>query len=167
MNQEAKKWSNRGHHHSLTIHQRFWEKVDTSSGECWEWLGSRNESGYGRFRIGTKTVRASRASILLSGGEIPDSMLALHRCDNPACVRPSHLYVGTHRDNTRDMVKRGRARVPHGESSPLSKLTERDVRFIRKSYAAGMGTCRQIAERFGVCDSHVSAIINRKRWAHV
>jgi hypothetical protein len=91
-----------------TPEQRFWPRVRKSTG-CWEWTGGRYKSGgYGQFKASVGQVRAHRFSWELHNGPIPDGMWVLHRCDNPPCVRPEHLYLGTVRENVRDMIERGR-----------------------------------------------------------
>jgi len=96
---------------------RFWEKVDTSR-ECWEWTGSKRPLGYGQMGIpGTnRPVGAHRISWELHFGPIPDDMFVCHRCDNPKCVRPDHLFLGTPTDNVRDMVAKGRHKTPFRHS---------------------------------------------------
>lgn len=87
--------------------ERFWSKVD-KSGDCWEWVGYLNEKGYGKFRLNNKLQRAHRISYALKYGAIPEGMLVCHRCDNPKCVNPEHLFIGTTTDNARDSISKGR-----------------------------------------------------------
>lgn len=86
---------------------RFWNKVDRS-GDCWTWQGSRDRKGYGRVSVNQRPVLAHRFSWTLSHGPIPDGLCVLHKCDNPPCVNPEHLFLGTIADNNRDMVAKGR-----------------------------------------------------------
>jgi hypothetical protein len=89
---------------------RFWSKVD-KSGECWVWTAKALcENGYGRFYVGKKPLRAHRYSWELANGPITDGLFVCHRCDNPPCVNPAHLFLGTHQDNMQDMVAKGRSR---------------------------------------------------------
>jgi hypothetical protein len=92
-----------------TVEDRFWANVD-KSGDCWEWQASVNLDGYGRFCLKGKRIRAHRLSWVLANGEIPEGMCVLHKCDNPPCVSPDHLFLGTRADNVRDMVQKGRCR---------------------------------------------------------
>jgi hypothetical protein len=88
---------------------RFWSKVDTS-GECWLWTGTRTRRGYGRFYASPEMVLAHRYSYETNVGSVPDGHDVMHECDNPTCVRPSHLRAGTRSENLKDMVRRGRGR---------------------------------------------------------
>ena len=113
-----------------TTEQRFWDKINKTD-ECWEWTAQLSPTGYGRIQIDYKAVAAHRYSAELHGMDITDKIVC-HKCDNPCCVRPDHLFVGTQKDNMQDMIKKGRkARV---ECYPANrKLTDDDVRFIRAS----------------------------------
>lgn len=96
--------------HERSKLDRFWEKVDRS-GDCWTWIPTaRSGFGYGKFAINRTMINAHRASWILNFGEIPDGRFVLHKCDNPPCVRPDHLFLGTHTDNMRDMLSKGRGR---------------------------------------------------------
>lgn len=110
--------------------ERFWDKVD-KTGDCWEWTGSRNASGYGQFNnkpFGTSA--AHRISFLLSVGEILPGNVICHRCDNPPCVNPDHLFQGTHADNMQDAINKGRLVGPFGDR--VSKKTEKKRGVIDK-----------------------------------
>ena len=98
---------------------RFWKKVDRSGGPdaCWPWTGCLQSMGYGATHIGRKYTLAHRASWVWLRGDIPDGMFVCHRCDNPRCCNPAHLFVGTAQDNTDDMLAKGRARF-FGQSVP-------------------------------------------------
>lgn len=85
----------------------FWKHVKKGPG-CWEWQGTRDRAGYGQAKAGRKTVRAHRLSWRIHRGVIPDGFIICHKCDNPPCVRPDHLFVGTHQDNSQDMMNKGR-----------------------------------------------------------
>lgn len=94
-----------------TPEMRFWVKVERGGEDaCWQWLARKHEGGYGDFRLGGGHVRAHRFSYELAHGAIPKGMFVLHRCDNPGCVNPSHLFLGTFEDNSSDMVSKGRGR---------------------------------------------------------
>lgn len=148
--------------HRPTLEERFWAKVDQRDpDECWEWQGARTVHGYGRFDGGWL---ASRFVWTLANGEIPPRTVVRHRCDNPSCCNPSHLELGSHLDNMRDMVRKGRSLT--GERHHQAKLDESTVRDIRKASAAGE-TQRSLATRYGVATGTVADVIYRRTWGHV
>lgn len=173
---------------------QFWSKVD-KSGECWIWTGRRGPRGYGRFRIGSKAPGAHRVAYELTYGPIPDELIVCHHCDNPPCVRPDHLFLGTHLDNAADRDSKGRTArgdrsgarlyperrprgdlhnsrlrpetIIRGERQGRAKLTDALVREIRMRAAAGE-TARSITDDLKVCSkSTIERVINRVRWSHV
>ena len=148
-------------------YERFMSFVDTS-GECWLWKGFRNPKGYGTFWLSPRKQMAHRVAWTFAHGPIPLGMRVLHHCDNPSCVRPTHLFLGTPLDNMRDMIAKGRARHPtrYGLRTH-SKLTPDQVRDMRAAYAAGGMTQQALAEQFGVSRRLVGGIINGKRWRSV
>lgn len=149
-----------------TMEQRFWEKVKKGEG-CWEWIGAKNPAGYGVLGSSKSeggVFSAHRFSYLLHKGVIPDKLWVLHSCDNPSCVNPYHLRVGDQSDNVMDAVERGRHVDNAGEKHGMSKLTRGDVKMIRGMYSGGGYTQKDIGEKFGVRDSTVCLIVNKKRW---
>lgn len=139
----------------MTIAKRFAEKHSKSSG-CWNWIAAKNGDGYGKFWLNGKNVHAHRVAFELQNGEIPEGMHVLHRCDNPACVNPEHLFTGTHKENMLDMVKKGRRHKlsNFGIENGMSKLTDTQVDAI-KSDSRRVG---KIALDFGISHQHVSKI---------
>ena len=137
----------------------FWSHVYKAPDGCWEWQGWKNSKGYGRIRFaGNRTHFAHRFSWLIHYGSLPlPEFCILHHCDNPSCVNPSHLWVGTKGENVADMVTKGRwgrgglraANTPRGERHGQAKLTETDVREIRRRRAAGE-EWTQLGRAFGV-----------------
>jgi hypothetical protein len=106
------------------LDERFWRHVD-ASGDCWVWTGARSIAGYGKMRLSRprQLMDAHRVSWELHNGPIPDGFLVLHRCDNPPCVRPEHLFLGTHADNAADKIAKGRARYVRGADHPQGAKT--------------------------------------------
>jgi hypothetical protein len=149
---------------------RFWQKVRKGHpAECWDWAAALDRRGYGAIRSDDgRVVKAHRVSWELASGPVPSGLSVLHRCDRPSCVNPAHLFVGTTADNVRDMDDKGRRRTgpSPGEKNGSSKLTEEAVLAIRRQYAEG-SSLREIAPRFGIDYTHVSAIVRGKAWRHV
>lgn len=145
----------------------FWSKIDTS-GECWTWTAAIDQKGYGCFMRRGVPTRAHRVAYELTHGPIPPGLLALHRCDNPPCCNPAHLFLGTHADNVRDMDRKGRRRnTPHhGGHNGMARLTASTVRLIRHERAQG-ATLSLLAKRFNVTMSTVSKVALGRSWKHV
>lgn len=147
---------------------QFWARVERGAAdECWPWTGSRLPSGYGRFYPAWKVgLYAHRFSWELANGrDVPEGLHVMHACDNPRCVNPAHLSVGTHSDNMRDCVDKGRhARnsMP-GEAHPNHRLTAAQVVEIRDRASRG-DTRLRIAEDFRVSESLVGQIVRRRAW---
>jgi hypothetical protein len=155
--------------------ERFWGKVQVGSAiECWEWRGARYRNGYGFLFAGplyptrARFVKAHRLSWEIANGEVPEGLCVLHHCDNPSCVNPAHLYVGTRRDNARDRAvrKRGKEQRQRGEQNDNSKLVEADVREIIAALERGE-TQISVAAQFGIKQPQVSRIARRVSWAHL
>lgn len=154
--------------------QRFWSKVDQrEQGECWLWRGERNRYGYGISYPGSRRHRAHRVAYVLSRGRIPDNLLVLHRCDNPPCCNPAHLFLGTCADNIRDAIQKGRhPGIPNeckarGVKQHLAKLTDSTVTQMRDLYRLGTVSLRNLARAFGVSKTTTLAVVQRKTWRHV
>ena len=142
--------------------------------ECWEWVGTRNTHGYGMVSFNGKLQSAHRVAWQISNGPIPKGKgnhgtCVLHKCDNPPCVNPAHLFLGTHADNMADMAMKGRRATSglKGEDSGNAKLSTDNVFEIKRLYASGKIMQKHIAERFCVSQNTISRIINGKRWAHL
>lgn len=129
---------------------------------CWEWFGSK-AGAYGIIRHKGKVIGAHRYMYALHNGPIPPGALICHACDNPPCVNPGHLFVGTHKDNTADMHRKGRANIPRGSAHSFAKLTERDVVEIRQSDM----NVDELAERFGVSRWTIYDARSGRCWSHV
>ena len=151
-------------HYGYTPQERFRLYVRETP-KCWEWTGYKNEKGYGVINLGGERMMAHRMAYELAGGTIPKGLSVLHKCDNPSCVRPKHLFVGTRADNNADMDRKGRRRPPdmRGTRNHRATLTEADIRAIRASDESGP----ILGARYGITHNHVSGIRRRIYWAHV
>lgn len=150
-----------------SIQERFWEKVDRS-GECWFWTGCINNSGYGQFSLDGWMQKAHRIAWILTNGPIPSGTghhgtCVCHRCDNPLCVRPEHLFLGTHDDNMRDKKAKHRQGNQRGMANGRRKLSEDQVRDIR----ADPRTQQSIASDYGLGQSQVSRIKRGEHWPRI
>ena len=140
----------------------FWNKVRKADG-CWDWMAYKNACGYGVIGIAGKATLAHRLSYELHRGEIPSDMCVCHSCDNPGCVNPDHLWVGSRKDNMVDMAAKGRAPGKPGEKNFNAKLCEVDVGIIRSVGSPA----RKVAEFFDVSVSTIYKVRDRSLWASV
>jgi hypothetical protein len=151
-----------------TPEERFWQKtVVKGPDDCWRWKARLSPDGYGNLRIGKKRIRAHRFSWMLHNVEIPVGRVICHRCNNPWCVNPKHLYAGTMLENMRDCWGGGRMenRV-RGERCHKSKLTQDDIISIRTAAARGI-SARELAAEHGVTRNNIDFIVSRRTWRHV
>ena len=154
--------------------ERFWTKVD-KSGECWEWTAGLIKGlrgGYGTFWFNGTDRKAHRYSYIIHHPLTIDlwehrEILVCHRCDNPKCVNPSHLFLGSVADNNKDCDVKGRRNQFKGEQLPQSKLTDDDVREIRIKYANGGITYKQLALEYDVSMVLIGKIVRRLNWTHI
>jgi hypothetical protein len=171
----------------LNLGNRFWSKVDKTEA-CWNWTAAKKGSGYGKLRLNKTYMAAHRAAYASVHGPIPAGKIVLHACDNPACVRPDHLRLGTQRENIEDMYRKGRnwqrtkpwvaargdrngARLrpetlARGEANPNAKLSRDSVVLIWALRDRGE-TCASLGRQFGVSDVLISKIGRREIWRHV
>lgn len=170
-------------HVSESDKQKFLDRIeiDEQTG-CHNWTGRISSQGYGLMRLSGVSYLASRISYTILYGEFPAELCCCHHCDNPKCVNPEHLFLGTHADNMTDKTKKGRGNQPSGErhgsvTKPLSRprgvkhgLAKLDdakaLEIVRLRKEEGLFH-RDIAKRFGVCHAIVGRIINRKIWTHL
>jgi hypothetical protein len=151
--------------------QRFWDKVEKIPfHECWEWTASKSGDGYGAFKIKGKQYSAHRVSYELNHGPIPKGKCVLHSCDNPLCVNPQHLWLGTHLDNSKDKIFKGRnvitygEKVSHpGEKNPAAKLTEEIVKQIRNDYKH-IKSYLLLGIKYNIGSSQIGRIIRNECW---
>lgn len=152
----------------ITPEKRFFYYVDKGFdiNGCWEWTGHKNHGGYGRVRRGGKDLTAHRYSWMIHHGEIPVGMLVCHSCDNPRCVNPAHLFLGSHRHNAQDRSIKKRNRNQSGSKHNCAKLTEPQVLDIRNRLL-----CHEegaaLAKEFNVSPMTISNIKLRKNWVHI
>lgn len=153
----------------------FWSRVNRGNpNDCWEWQGGRNGktqiTSYGVFWAWRKKYKTHRFAFEISFRKLRDGECALHRCDNPPCCNPAHLFAGSNLDNFRDAQSKGRIRHERGEDRYNARLTENDIREIRKKYGKrGKGgmTGVALAKLYGVYPTMIHSIVTRRRWKHV
>lgn len=144
----------------------FWERVSKTDG-CWIWSGNRSPRGYGRIKVKGITRLAHRFSWALHYGLPPSDMMVCHTCDNPSCVNPSHLFIGTAKDNAKDMIDKGRKVIVKGDDVYNAKLTNQDVVEMRRVYSLGQKTAAEIAVDYGVTKEVARNAIKGITWKHV
>lgn len=153
--------------------ERLWSKVD-KSGDCWLWTGHRNPDGYGRMLVSKRTgkiVMTHRLAWECTSGPIPDELRVLHRCDNPPCCNPAHLFIGSQAENIADMHAKGRYHKPGSAGGQAGrgviKLQPDHVRAIRARYAAGGISMKALGAEFDVCAETVHGIVRGTVWRHI
>lgn len=151
---------------------RFWDRVDRT-GSCWLWRGYKPSDGYGRVSWGPRRGSAwltHRVAWELTNGPIPHGLAVLHNCpsgDNPACVNPAHLWLGTQAENLIDMRKKGRAPKRRSSTEYGSKLVAEDVRLIRRLAQERRQSFSSLALRFGVHPFTIANVVHRRTWRHI
>ena len=147
----------------------FWGKVRKGkSNECWEWTASKDSDGYGNGFASTGiAVKAHRLSWVIHNGPFTNNLLVLHKCDNPPCVNPKHLFLGTQRDNVYDCMNKMRRAHLFGETHGRSKLTAKEVEMIKHLHLKRNVPKKIISEWFGVTNTSICYIFNGKNWKHV
>lgn len=150
-----------------TTKNMFYSKVCIPSNDkgCMEWIGSKR-NGYGRIRINGKVISAHRLSYEINVGKIPDGMCVCHFCDNPSCVRPSHLFIGTLKDNNRDRAKKGRTFIASGQKNGNSKLTDKQVKDIKTKIKIGYSS-EDLSILYHVSIDTIFKIKSTKYWESV
>lgn len=162
---------------NLPVLERFYNKVEKSDNPdgCWLWTGSISKAGYGVIGANGKGIYTHRFIYEHFKGTIPDGMFVCHTCDNPACCNPAHLWLGTHKENMRDMARKERAvyqrhpeKAPRGEQvTQFVKLTAQDVREIRRRNALGGVSYLDLAQQYGVDRTNIGCIVRRVSWKHI
>jgi hypothetical protein len=143
---------------------RFWSKVNKTDG-CWIWTARLDRDGYGRFHpTATTLVLCHRLSWKLNNGPIPIGMCVLHHCDNPACVNPAHLFLGTQADNIDDKVKKGRQ--SRGENHGRAKITEAQVIEARERHNQG-DTFASLSREMGISYHTIWSVVTGRRWKYL
>ena len=146
----------------MPLEERLLGKMDVDPSGCWEWNAGRNRKGYGNIKVAGKDLRAHRVAYEVWVDLIPDGMQVMHICDNPPCINPDHLRVGTNKDNADDRDAKGRQRVLRGEENGFSKLTWENVQEIRDLY--GDHTQAELARMYGVSPRTIMLVRTNQAW---
>lgn len=149
--------------HGLSLRERLENYTHRADGEdgCWVWTGCRSSSGYGALNVAGRMVATHRLAWEMANGAIPSGLFICHSCDNPSCINPAHLFLGTHIQNMADC--KSKKRTMRGERHHQAKLSISVVREIR----LGNGPLRFDAVRFGVSESTITRIRHGKLWGHL
>lgn len=151
----------------MDLKNKILNNIKIDSNNCWIWqLSCYSGTGYGQLHIRPNKILVHRLSYELFNGSIKEGLCVLHKCDVRSCCNPEHLFLGTKGDNIRDCVKKKRHRVLVGSQRSDSKLSEKDIYYIRQQYSQGF-THKQIAAKVGVCYQHISAILRGRKWRHI
>lgn len=149
---------------NIKLMTRFRKKYEVY-GECWIWVAAITEKKYGRFYLDGSLERAHRASWMIYRGDIPEGMHVLHYCDNPPCVNPDHLWLGTNRDNMDDKIAKDRQL--RGSDTSVALFDETQVAEIRRNYTGAYGEQAALAKKYGCHIGTIGAIVRRENWRHV
>jgi len=140
--------------------------IEINDNDCWVWKKSKQKQGYGVITYKRKVQLAHRVSFKIFNGYLPDDLYVCHKCDNPSCCNPDHLFLGTNSDNIKDAFSKGRVYRPKGEDHYYSKLKESDVVEIRELAKKNVDK-QKIADKFKISLSHADNVIRRRSWKHV
>jgi hypothetical protein len=161
------------------LSDRFWSRVDKTN-TCWNWIGTKGPTGYGYISVKHKNTRAHRLSWTFVHGPIAEDLCVCHKCDNPSCVNPDHLFLGSNLENRRDSASKGR--VPKGERSGVrlhpetvakgenhgcAKLTDKQVLQIRSLHSRHTKSCSELAKDYQVSPDTIRLIVSKKTWKHL
>jgi hypothetical protein len=155
----------------IPVEQRFWQYVNKTD-SCWLWTGATRDFGYGVINMGGAHGKAEcshRLSWIIHNGDIPSGMCICHKCDNPLCVNPNHLFLGTRSDNNKDMQSKGRydkIKRPKGEKHGRSKLTNEQVFSLRQDRKSGM-VYRELSQKYNISIASAQRIAIGKDWKHI
>ena len=151
----------------MTTYAEKIQQIDLNSNVCIEPGGPYDRDGYKQIKIDNKSCLAHRYSYRYHCGPIPNGLLVCHHCDNPSCVNPNHLFLGTHRDNMDDMTKKNRYARHPGEQNGSSKLTDDQVREIRAKHIFRVYTYQMLADEYNMSRDSIQKIVKRKIWRHL
>lgn len=151
-----------------SLEEAFYSRINfkLSSDCCWIWPGAKDRGNYGRLRFKSKDYTAHRASWIVHFGNIEENMLVCHKCDNPPCVNPEHLFLGTPKDNNDDKIKKGRQAIFKGEENGCSKLTANEVKEIIAWSKSGI-KASIIAHNFNISKLYVYSLVSKVTWKHL
>jgi hypothetical protein len=149
----------------MTAEERFWTNIEKNrDNDCWRWTGALRIRDYGSYYYNGRNQLAHRVSWQINFGPIPDGIHVLHTCDNPSCVNPEHLRLGTHQDNMADRDAKGRQYDRNGEKNGRAKLTSEDVNNIRMQYSSGSITRKSLADKFNVNIGTIGRALSGRTW---
>lgn len=149
----------------MSVTERLFTKTKPTPDGCLQYIGKVTKDGYGSIKIAGKAISAHRASYQLVYGSIPVGLYVCHRCDNPLCINPFHLFAATHKENMADMRHKGRSLT--GEKHPKVKLSESQVVELRTRYRQGNITQVRLAEEYGIGETQVWRIVHNIKWKHL